>query len=96
MNNLRFLPGVYEDINAAYAWYEQQSPGLGQDLIVELEEAYALIGEFPEAWPKVGQFRKYILFRFPFNVIYKNIDNQILVVAVAHHSRKPGYWHKRK
>jgi hypothetical protein len=49
MSGIKFLPGVYDDVNAAFIWYEQQTHGLEQNFIDELEDAYASIVEFPNA-----------------------------------------------
>ena len=37
----------------------------------------------------------YRLKKFPFGIIYKIYKSELLIVAVAHHSRKPGYWEDR-
>ena len=29
---------------------------------------------------------------FPFNVVYRPSETEILIVAIAHQSRQPGYW----
>lgn len=33
--------------------------------------------------------------RFPFTIIYVEREQEFLVIAVAHTSRKPGYWKNR-
>ena len=50
----------------------------------------------PETWAsfKYG-FRRYILTRFPFSVIYKEEKEKIYIIAVMHNSRKPNYWMER-
>jgi hypothetical protein len=40
-------------------------------------------------------FRRYLLHKFPFSVVYLERPDFIEVIAVAHHRRKPGYWSKR-
>jgi hypothetical protein len=40
--------------------------------------------------------RFYLLKRYPFQIIYRPISgDQWLIVAVAHSSRRPGYWSNR-
>ena len=69
---------------------------MGDDFIAELEAAYDAIAELPETWPKFQKgFRRYLLTRFPFSIIYKDMDENIFIVAVMHNSRKPGYWLSR-
>jgi hypothetical protein len=39
--------------------------------------------------------RKFVLQRFPFNIFYLSRETEIVVVAVAHQKRRPGYWSSR-
>jgi hypothetical protein len=32
---------------------------------------------------------------FPYKIIYFDLPDQILIVAIANDSRRPGYWHPR-
>jgi hypothetical protein len=93
MPKIVFHPDIASEIKASYNWYQEQAAGLGDDFIAELESAYETIEELPETWPKFQKgFRRYLLARFPFSVIYKVSNDYIYVVAVMHNSRKPGYW----
>jgi len=40
--------------------------------------------------------RKLVLHKFPFSVIVQDLGEFVVVVALAHHSRRPGYWRERK
>ena len=42
------------------------------------------------------QFRRARVNRFPYVVVFEIRTDEVLVVAVAHASRKPGYWQRRK
>lgn len=96
MSHLSFHPDVGYEIREAYRWYETQAQGLGDDFIEELELAFQAIVEIPETWPKFKKgFRRYILSRFPFAVIYSQINNRLYVIAMMHQSRKPDYWLNR-
>jgi len=77
-------------------WYDQQRPGLGDELLDEVARGIALLKEYPEAAPSIGGgFRRLLLARFPVGLIYRLDDGDIIVGAVAHTSRKPGYWRRR-
>jgi hypothetical protein len=39
--------------------------------------------------------KRLLLQRFPFSIVTIANSHVITVVAFAHHSRKPGYWHER-
>jgi plasmid stabilization system protein ParE len=94
--NLKFHPDVASEISSAYSWYQKQAEGLGDDFLDELESAYQIITEFPHTWPLFqNKFRRHLLPKFPFSVIYREYNNSIYIVAVMHNSRKPGYWLSR-
>ncbi len=96
MEGLIFHPDVKEDIKSSYQWYQEQAEGLGEDFISELEASYQAIVEFSDTWPAFQKgFKRYLLSRFPYSVIYRKSGTQLFVVAVMHNRRKPGYWHVR-
>jgi len=93
MLTLKFHPEVSSEIGASYRWYQEQAEGLGDDFLNELESAYQAVVEFPKTWPLFRRcFRRFLLPRFPFSIIYRERGDAIFVVAVMHNSRKPGYW----
>ena len=62
----------------------------------QLDEAFSVIQSMPRSWPIIShEFRRYLLKRFPYGVIYSIEDNYMYVVAVMHLSRRPNYWIKR-
>lgn len=97
MYKLIFHPYVFYDVRESYDWYENESSGLGERFLLELENAYHAISIHPLYWaPYSVRFRWFLLKRFPFGVIYRVEKQVIYIVAVAHLSRKPGFWKKRK
>ncbi|MBE9582258.1 MAG: type II toxin-antitoxin system RelE/ParE family toxin [Proteobacteria bacterium] len=93
MPEIEFHPDISQEIRDGYNWYESRSTGLGEDFINELDSAFDLILELPDTWPVLSKgFRRYLLDRFPYGVIYKIRRESIFIVAVMHLSREPGYW----
>ncbi len=86
------------ELEAAISFYESRARGLGLDLQVKVESAVRAIQKSPESWPphKRSGFRKYFVERFPFIVFYLELTECIWIVAVAHGSRRPGYWRQRQ
>ena len=96
MPNIIFHPDIEHEVKASYEWYQNQAAGLGDDFLAELETAYQTIIELPDTWPKFQNgFRRFLLSKFPFSVIYRFDKKAIYIVAVMHNSRKPGYWIER-
>jgi len=96
MQRLKFHPDVAMDIKDSYKWYEEQSIGLGEDFLDEVESSYQAIIDFPNTWvPFSYGFRRYLLSRFPYSVVYKNDGDIIYIVTIMHNSRKPDFWLER-
>lgn len=91
-------PDAVAEATAAGDWYDAQRPGLGDDFASELERAFELILENPQTWPTwpgvaAGlSVRRFVLARFPFALAYVPRGDEVIVLAVAHTSRRPGYW----
>lgn len=83
----------YDNVN----FYEDRLPGLGADYLKEFETVMAHICTAPNFYPTIGApcIHKAGLKRFPFHVIYRAEQNQIIVLAVAHQRRQPAYWSGR-
>jgi toxin ParE1/3/4 len=66
---------------------------IAEIFFVELNSAMERIAQNPQRWPRMGDsYRRYLLGRFPFSVVYREKPGHIEVVAVAHHRRRPRYW----
>ena len=90
MYQLIFKPRAVEMQMDAYLWYEQQSEGLGELFLKELNHCYRKIQAFPSAYSMVKKdYRQMSLKRFPYLVVFKIKNADILVYAVFHTSRNP-------
>ena len=93
--------GASADIEASALWYATEREGLGEEFLDEVSRALEAISAAPRTWPvwpgssRGGSVRRFALARFPFGVAYRIIDDRIVVLAVAHAKRKPGYWFDR-
>ena len=77
-------------------FYEERSEGLGGDFLAAVEETTDRIEQLPDAAPieRTG-VRKRLVFGFPFTILYERQKDRILIAAVMHQHRKPGYWKDR-
>lgn len=93
---LRLDLSAQEEIRHAALFYEDCRDGLGQEFIDAIEAAFEHIQRHPTVWRVLkGRFRRYLLQRFPYGVIYAVEGETIYVAAVMHLKRKPGYWVSR-
>jgi toxin ParE1/3/4 len=92
-----FHPAAQVEVKDAAAHYEAQRQGLGQDFRIEVEAALGRITQSPQIYGvELGEFRACPLRRFPYTLFYIDLEDRIWLGAVAHQSRRPGYWAPRK
>ena len=78
------------------AYYENEIPGLGRRFGRAVKEALEIIAENPEiGLPLVSELRSFVIAGFPYSIIYAPYEGSLIVLAVAHGKRKPGYWRSR-
>ena len=96
MKDYHFLPEAEEEMNEAAQFYEGRSEGLGEDFLDEVQHTVDSILAFPKSGPVISEnLRRRILRRFPFGLLYAIETERIVIVAVAHLKRRPGYWKDR-
>ncbi len=85
------------EYDAAFDWYLERSPEAALRFDAELERALTQIIAAPQRWAAgPHSTRRFLLRQFPFSLIYREqASGSIQIVAVAHTSRKPGYWRQR-
>ena len=90
-------PESESDIREAAEYYKERAGNaLSQALLTEFERSIQLLMQHPilgSLWHH-GK-RRLVMRHFPYSVIYTVAGEEIRVLAVAHHSRRPGYWRKR-
>ena len=101
MKRVRILQEAAEEAIAAADWYDKEREGLGKEFTSTVELAIDLIEEdilplspMPGKSGTIG-VKRLILKRFPYDIVVIEGELETVVVAIAHHSRKPGYWRER-
>jgi hypothetical protein len=97
--NLRIHRLAVAEIDHEVDFYESRQVGLGSELEDEIDAVFTLILRFPEAapqWRTRTDRRIAALDRFPFTLPYQIVGEDIVVLALAHTSRRPGYWSRRR
>ena len=95
--SLRFHPAAQRELDEAAAYYEAESPGLGNAFVDGLEHVLGQVLAFPEAAPFAREpVRVRVLIVFPYSLHYSVIGEVVLVLSLAHHSRRPFYWRERQ
>ena len=84
------------DFTESLCWYAERSIQAARDFDSEFDKALEQIASNPERFPFCdSKHRYYLMRRFPFQIIYRIVDDDIVVIAVAHASRSPDFWSSR-
>jgi hypothetical protein len=96
---LRLHRRAVAEIDHEVDYYDSREAGLGEELENEIDAVLVLIHRFPHAapqWKHRSDRRVAVLDRFPFTLPYQLTGDEIVVLALAHTSKRPGYWARRR
>ena len=98
---LRILEEAERELREASLYYENRQQGLGTRFLERVQRTLLEIGGDPQRFPAyegkrvARRFRRARGPRFPYVVVFYSRDDEVVIVAVAHTSRRPGYWRNR-
>ena len=93
MIEVHFLAEAIAELEAAEEFYESRLEGLGIRFLLAVQIQLERIAVFPDSGQGLEDgIQKVIALGFPFSIIYRSAEDQVLVLAVAHYFRNPGYW----
>jgi plasmid stabilization system protein ParE len=97
MANVAFHPAAQREYQAAVGWYQQRNPAAARRFVAEVDRVMAQISIQPDRFGWYDdEFRETVLRRYPYSMVYRiESSGDVLIVAVAHASREPGYWQDR-
>jgi len=79
----------------AYAWYENQRAGLGNEWLLCVEARLETVKSNPYLFQvRYKSIRCALVPRFPYGIYYFVDESKIIVMAVFHLSRNPKLWQK--
>jgi plasmid stabilization system protein ParE len=83
------------ELQDAAAWYDERSPGLGLRFVLAVRAKVDQVGEAPQRWPLASGTRRVLMGRFPYALVYREVGDDVEIVALAHLHRRPAYWSNR-
>jgi plasmid stabilization system protein ParE len=93
---LRVHSEAQVEIEEAFERYRQESPLTADRFLAEIGLSLKRIATNPKLYPSYTKnTRRRVLGSFPFSVVYREKEDIILIVAIAHAKRREGYWKKR-
>jgi len=91
-----FHPEALQEYAKATEYYTNIYAELGETFLDEIEMRIGQIIAHPYAWQFIEEdVRRHLVHKFPFGIYYTIEGDYILIVAIMHMSRKPGYWKTR-
>jgi plasmid stabilization system protein ParE len=91
-------PAAQDELTAAAEWYEGRAVGLGTDFVNCVHDVLVRLSESPAAfptWDRDPRFKRFVVPSFPYVIFYRELSDQVQIVAIAHGAREPGYWMRR-
>jgi hypothetical protein len=97
VRKIEFIPEAREEFMAEVSFYEATKQGLGEKFSSSVEKAVSLVVAFPNVGsPSASDTRRVVIKGFPFGLVYKlSRSGCIIIFAIAHQARRPGYWVNR-
>ena len=95
---VRLHPAARAELHEAADWYAMQAGQcVASDFVSAYDEVRSRIVEHPQiGTPTAAETRKLPFRGFPYSLVYRLAPDHIVIVAIAHRRRRPGYWGKRR
>lgn len=96
MIEVRYHEAAESELYEALGFLEMRTKGLGRRLLNEVRLTAVRIAEFPSLGHEIRPgVRKLAVRTFRYSLVYAIDDRGVLILAVAHGSRRPDYWTDR-
>lgn len=78
-------------------WYARQDLYVASDFLSRVDQVFRALASDPVRWPEERRFgfRRARLRRYPYSIYYEIAGREVVVLEVAHHKKRPGYWLER-
>ena len=97
ISDVVFHPAAEEEFKEAVLWYGSQQKGLDLEFARCIDDAIQKIKRNPALYPvEFENYRKKVVRRFPFKIIYETTQDYIYVLAVFHSRRNPKQFRLRE
>lgn len=96
MHLIEFHSGARRDFDESLDWYAAKSVVAAVRFVASVEAALAIVAESPLRFgTSDSACRECPLKRFPFRIVYRVVDDRVLIMAIAHTRRRPSFWRDR-
>jgi plasmid stabilization system protein ParE len=97
MLDVEILPPAEDDFEQSYFWYRERSFDAAARFRTAIRQAIDKVRHDSKLGIRIDDnYRFYRLKKsFPFYLVYRTETTKIVIVAIAHNRREPGYWRTR-
>lgn len=96
MTTARFLPSAELEFLKEVAYYSKTRAGAGLRFQLAVQAAVMRAVRHPLGGaPSYMETRSILVKGFPFSVVYRASEAEVIVVAIAPHRKRPHYWASR-
>ena len=93
---ITFTPEAEQDADNGYFWYESNRIGLGREFLTAVDACLQSISRNPKTYQVLYKgYRRAVVRRFPYAVLYEETEIEILVYAVFDCRQDPEKWQER-
>ena len=93
---IEYLSGARVDFDESFDWYAERSVGAAIGFASSVDEAIERVTADPRRFPSTHGGCQYCsLNRYPFRIVFRDDPDRLIVIAIAHAKRRPGYWRSR-
>ena len=98
MESVRFHRLAAEEYRSARNWYRQRDASVAGRFCVAVDSAVDRIMQDADSHPVLVDDIRWVRVRkFPYILIFaQELSGTVLVLALAHAKRRPGYWKRRQ
>lgn len=96
MNWPPFHPEASQEFDLTVDYLSEIAKPFARRFIRRTSDVIEILRQFPESGSPLGQHtRRFPIRPFSYDLVYTPIEGDIMVIAIAHHKRRPGYWRSR-
>lgn len=96
MPRIEYLTGARRDFDVSFDWYAERGSQVAVRFAAAVDAALEKVAVDPTQFASPdGVHRQCPVKAFPFRIVYRLVQHRVLVVAIAHAKRRPGYWRHR-
>lgn len=96
IERIDFVASAQREFDEAFRWYAERSTGAALGFASEIDAAIEKIAADPQRFAKTyAGCQLCSLDRYPYGIVFYRQPERLIVVAIAHASRRPAYWADR-